>query len=844
MRMISLRLSARELRGGLLGFRLFVACLALGVGTIAGIGSFGAAITAGLERDGRQLLGGDLEFRLIHRAASDTERAFLKSQGDVSETVQLRAMAHAPASDIRTLIELKAVDQAYPLVGRVQLDSGQPLADTFTPQSGDRWQAVVDAAALVRLQAAVGDELVIGGARFRIAATISREPDRATEGLTLGPRVMIPLAALEATGLIQPGSLSYWHYRLALRPGISAAAVSETAKARFAEAGWRIRDWRAGSPGLRRFLDRAGLFLVLVGLTALLIGGVGVANAIHAHLQSKTATIATLKSLGATTGLIFRVYLWQTFLLAAIGIFCGVAFGAAVPYAAAGLLAGILPLPLAPALYPAALAQAALYGSLVALAFALWPLARAAEIRPAALYRDLVAPSRAWPKWPYLAATVLLFVLLGALAIAGAAEPKFATYFVLSAAVVFVFFRLVASGLGRVAAKASLRKSKGRMAARLRLALGNLHRPGASTTSLMLSLGVALTLLVTMALVEGNLHEQVSERLPDEAPAFFFIDIQSDQLADLRQLVTTIPEAGDLQAVPNLRGRIVRLRDLPAEKADVAPEQRWVLQGDRGLTYARQMPAGSRLLAGAWWAADYDGPPLISMEEAAARGLGLWIGDSVTVNVLGRDIEARIANIRQLDWSSFGINFVIVFSPGLLERAPHTFLATVKATPAAETALFRAVTSRYPNISVVRMKDVLTELNTIVGQVGGAVRGAAVVTLLAGLLVLAGALAAEHRRRLREGAILKALGATRRDIIAAHLLEYGMVGLCAALVAYGLGLAAAWGIVAKLMGAHFVPLAGTAAITALGGLGAALLLGLASAWASLGARPAPLLRQP
>ena len=836
--MLSLRFSLRELRGGLRGFRLFVACLGLGVAVIAGIGTLSASIVTGLERDGRSLLGGDLEFRLTHRGATAPELAFLESQGQVSQAVQMRAMAHALRSDERALIELKAVDGAYPLYGAVALEppsSPNDLHGLLAPRNGLPG-AAVDPQALIRLDAQLGDRLGIGEAEFEIRAVIAREPDRATEGLTLGPRIMIAAGALDATKLVQPGSLAYWHYTVKLRPELNAAQVQAIAKRDFAASGWRIRDWKEGSPGVRRFLDRASLFLVLVGLTALLIGGVGVANAVHAHLDGKTPTIATLKSLGAPSGLIFRIYLWQTLLLAVFGIAIGLVAGAALPNLAAGALADVLPLPLVPGVYWQPLALAGAYGLLVALAFTIWPLARAAEIRPAALYRDLVAPGRRLPRPIYVAATLLLFAALAALAILGTEERRFAGAFVFAAIIAFILFRLIALGVARLARHIRPRN------VRLKLAFASLHRPGAATAALLLSLGVSLTLLVAIALVESNLHAQVEERLPDEAPAFFFVDIQTAQLDDFRSTVLGIPGARDLETVPNMRGRITTVKGVPAEQIDVAAEQRWVLQGDRGLTYARDLPGGSTLLAGQWWPRDYNGPPLISIEEKAAKGLGVGIGDKLTVNVLGRDIEAEIASIRQLDWSSFGINFVLVFSPGLLERAPHTVLATVKADPATELALFRAVTQRFPNISVVRMKDVLTELNAIVLKLGAAVRGAAAITLIAGLIVLAGALAAEHRRRLKEGAILKALGATRRDVILAHVIEYGSVGLVGAALAFLLGWAAAWSMVTLMMNASFYFAPGVAAATALGGVAATLLLGLAGAWQALAAKPAPLLR--
>lgn len=833
--MLSLRFSLRELRGGLRGFRLFVACLGLGVAVIAGIGTLSAAIITGMERDGRSLLGGDLEFRLTHRGTTPEEQNFLARQGSVSYSVQMRAMAHSLRSDERTLVELKAVDGGYPLYGAVELEQPGTLDALLETRNGLPG-AAVDPQSLIRLDAAVGDRIGIGEAQFEIRGVIAREPDRATEGLTLGPRVMIAAEALEATKLVQPGTLAYWHYRVKLRPELTAAQVQDTAQKELPTAGWRIRDWKEGSPGVRRFLDRAALFLVLVGLTALLIGGVGVANAVHAHLDGKTPTIATLKSLGATTGLIFRVYLWQTLLLAAFGILIGLVVGTAIPNLAAGALADILPLPLVAGIYWQPLALAAAYGLLVALAFTIWPLARAADIRPAALFRDLVAPGRSLPRPVYVVATLLLFAALAALAIFGADERRFATAFVGSAIIAFVLFRLIAGVVARVARHVRPRN------VRLKLAFASLHRPGAATAALLLSLGVSLTLLVAIALVESNLHAQVEDRLPDEAPAFFFVDIQPTQMEDFRATVLASPGARDLETVPNMRGRIAKVKGVPSEQVEVTPEQRWVLQGDRGLTYARDLPAGSSLLAGNWWPRDYNGPPLVSIEEKAAQGLGVGIGDRLTVNVLGRDIDAEIASIRRLDWSSFGINFVLVFSPGLLERAPHTFLATVKAGPAAELALFRSVTQRFPGISVVRMKDVLSELNAIVLKLGAAVRGAAGITLIAGLIVLAGALAAEHRRRLKEGAILKALGATRRDIIAAHVIEYGTVGLVGATLAFGLGWLAAWAMVTLMMGATFYFAPGIAAATALGGVAATLLLGLAGAWQALAAKPAPLLR--
>ncbi|MGQ3074927.1 MAG: ABC transporter permease, partial [Ferrovibrionaceae bacterium] len=394
---LAFRYALRELRGGLKGFYVFLACLALGVAAIAGVASLSQGIDTSLSRDGRGLLGGDVEFRLIHRSASDEELAWLNAQGKVSTVLQMRAMAHA--GDRRTLVEIKSADQAYPLYGSVQLDPPMPLADAFRDGG-----VAVDETLLGRLGIKVGDKLTVGDEALTVRARVVREADRATEGLTLGPRVLMATAALERTGLITPGSLIYYQYRLALPPDRLDSAVMNEAKTKFPDAGWRVRDWRNASPGLRQFFDRVGLFLVLVGLTALLVGGVGVGNATRAYLEGKTATIATLKCLGASGADIFRIYLVQILILALIGIMIGLGLGAALPVLLVRLIGDMMPIPVELGIYPRALGLALLYGLLIALAFALWPLARARDVAPAGLFRDLVAPARRWPRPVYLGA--------------------------------------------------------------------------------------------------------------------------------------------------------------------------------------------------------------------------------------------------------------------------------------------------------------------------------------------------------------------------------------------------------------------------------------------------------
>lgn len=827
---LAFRYALRELRGGLKGFYVFLACLALGVAAIAGVASLSQGIDTSLSRDGRGLLGGDVEFRLIHRSASDEELAWLNAQGKVSTVLQMRAMAHA--GDRRTLVEIKSADQAYPLYGSVQLDPPMPLADAFRDGG-----VAVDETLLGRLGIKVGDKLTVGDEALTVRARVVREADRATEGLTLGPRVLMATAALERTGLITPGSLIYYQYRLALPPDRLDSAVMNEAKTKFPDAGWRVRDWRNASPGLRQFFDRVGLFLVLVGLTALLVGGVGVGNATRAYLEGKTATIATLKCLGASGADIFRIYLVQILILALIGIMIGLGLGAALPVLLVRLIGDMMPIPVELGIYPQALGLALLYGLLIALAFALWPLARARDVAPAGLFRDLVAPARRWPRPVYLGAMLAALGLAATVAVATTDERRFALMFVGGAIASFVVLRLAATLVQVLARRAGRPRSTA-----LRFAVTSLHRPGSATASVVLSLGLGLTLLVGIALIQGNLARQIDERLPKEAPSFFFVDIQPDQVEGFEQTVKAVPGAGEIRRVASLRGRISQVNGVPADKISASPEQRWVLRGDRGLTYSAALPDNNEIVEGAWWPADYKGPPLVSLEAEAAKGLGLKVGDRITVNVLGREMEATIASLRKLDWTSFSLNFVLIFSPGVLEAAPHTHIATVKADPAAEDAIFRAVTDRYANISAIRLKEAIDQAQTLIAAVGAAVRGAAAVTLVAGLLVLGGAIAAGHRRRVREAVIFKVLGATRADIARAYLLEYALLGLVTAVVAGLIGWAVAWGVVTQVMKAPWIFLPWTMIGTAVGGTALTVVLGLLGTWRALSERPAPALR--
>jgi putative ABC transport system permease protein len=844
-RALSLRLALRELRGGVRGFGVFIACIALGVFAIAGVGSSAQALVDGLAREGRAILGGDLSFNLVQREVTPAERAFLDSYGRVSAAATLRAMART-ADGRATLVELKAVDAAYPLYGAVVTAPAAPLADLLA-RRGEVFGAVAEPALLARLGLAPGARITIGEAAFELTAALTAEPDKLAGGIGFGPRVLISEAGLRATGLVQPGSLVRWRYRVRLPDGARDSDVrrmTDAAASRMSDAGWDIRTRINATPQLERNVERFTQYLTLVGLTALLVGGVGVANSAKHYLDRKRNVIATLKALGATGTRVFAVYFIEIMALAIVGVAIGLAFGAALPFAIAGALGSILPLPFTPALHPGELLAALAYGLLTAAAFALWPLGRAHDVPVSALFRDEVAQGperRRLPRARYTAAAALAALALTALAVAAAYDRKIAIIFVAAAAVVFLALRLVALALMAIARRVPRPRST-----EWRLAIANIHRPGALTPTVVLSLGLGLALLVTVLEIDANLRQQFMAALPEKAPSFYFLDIQAADADRFDAFLRAQAPRAEIERVPMLRGRIVAAGGRKVE--DIKPRQdaQWVLQSDRGITYTGEIPKGSRLVEGEWWGKDYSGPPLLSFEKKLADGLGLKLGDDVTVNVLGRNITARIANMRTVDWQSLGINFVLVFSPGAFAGAPATDIATVTwpggGSAADEIALVKAAGDAFPGVTAVRVKDALDAVGNLVVNLVLAVRVASAVTLIAAVLVLGGALAAGHRHRVYDAVILKTLGATRRQLITAYALEYLLLGLATVVFGVAAGSLAGWRVVADIMTLRFGWEGAPAVVAALIALAVTMLFGLVGTFAALGRKPAAVLR--
>lgn len=831
---LALRFAVRELRGGLTGLRLLAICLFLGVAGLSAVGSLTAAIGSAISEQGQALLGGDIEIKLLQRDASADELDAFRALGQVSTIMRTRAMVARDDGAEAILGELKAVDRAYPLYGSLTLAAGKKADRVKVGQV-----AIADALA-ARLRIAPGDRIRIGEARFEVVGLIADEPDKLGSGFSFGPTALINLADLPSTKLIQPGSIYDMRYRIRTSGGNPKLQIASL-NSRFPDAGWESNDRSNGAPATRRFVERMGQFLSLVGLTALVIAGIGVGNGVSSYLAGKRSAIAVMKTLGADNHTIFLTYLFQILIVACGGIFAGLALGALVPTIAVKFTGNLLPMPQGFMLYPTPLITSAGFGVLTAFLFAVVPLARAQRVRASTLFRGGIAKTER-PSARVVMIVTLTGLAITGLAVATAREPAFAAMFLGAAVTLLLVLTLIGSLVQWGAGKLGRPQNP-----LLRLAIANLHRPGAQTSRLVVALGLGLSLFTTLAVIETNLSGQMASSIPKRAPSFFALDIPQDQVDRFRAITQRTAPGADIVTVPSLRGAVVSVRGVRVADMKSIPNEAWVLRGDRGLTYSDQLPSGNRLVEGKWWPRDYAGPSLVSVDIDAGRALGLKLGDELVVSVLGVDVPAKIANFREINWDSLGLNFALIFSPNALAAAPHSYLATISVPPETnsvrEATLNRELARAFPSSSLVRIKDVIASVSDLLTQLSMAVRAAASIAIFAGIAVLVGAIAAAQQARIYDAVLLKLLGATRRQILAGQAIEYAVLAIVVATVSLGVGVGSGWYVATHVLGLDWAPDWTVVGITLIVGAMITLILGLLGSLPALTARPAQALRE-
>ena len=824
----------RNLRSGLQGFWILLTCLTLGVASIAIIGSLAAAIERGLAEQGQPLLGGDLEFSNLQTEITEPQSAYVESLGRTSRISSLRAMANAGGK--ATLVEIKAVDEQYPLYGELLIE--EKTAPLIVPQTAG--PIFVDPLLLGRLDVKLGETIKLGSVELRIGGVIKAEPDRISDGIALGPRILMSHATLKTTGLIQPGSLVTYRTRVKLLGNSdlkTAKALIVVAQKMFPDSGWRIRARDGAASGAERFVERLGFFMSLVALSALVIGGAGIANTVSAFVNRRRRSIATLKCLGLPNRDVLGLYLTEIMLVGSLGILLAMLIGAIAPFLLKISVGDLLPLPVATSVNLLPLGFAAILGFLVLAAFAVLPLARISHIRGADLFRGWVDSHNAQWSWGWSGIALLLLSIAAALAVLTSESAYVTSIYI--AGLVGSFLVLGALALALIAGVARLPRPPHVL---LRHGLSALHRPGNSSLSIMLALGLGLSLFVALALTDGTISRELRSGIPQQAPAFFVLDVRNQELEAFKQQFSKVPGVTGVGNAPMLQGRIVAIKGVPSDKVIPKPDAAWALRGDRGLTYSADIPNGSELVQGKWWPADYVGPPLVSMVDEIAGGLGLQVGDKVKVSVLGREIEAEVASLRRVNWRSMGINFVMVFSPNTLRSAPHSHVVTIQMTGGDEAGLLNAIAASYPSVTAVRVKDALATVSDLLGKMLMAVRAANMLTLLTGILVLAGALAAGLSIRSYETVVLKTYGASRRQLLGAFIFEYGLMGLFAAIFGVFTGTLAAWFLAYFILEMPFAFSWGVSIATAGLAIGLTIGTGLLVTVQALMAKPASYLR--
>lgn len=833
-------MARRNLRAGSRHYVPIVTAIALGVGAVVAIGAAADTARRVIARDARSLLAADVELRSTRPLTSNAESAVhrLTARGArATDVAELMAMATTP--DRTVLVELKAVEAAYPFYGEVETDPRAPLPALLA--GGPVFGAVVQEALLIRLGLSRGGRFRLGDAEFTAAAVLRAAPDQAVGAFSLGPKILISRDALDRTGLIKPGSRVRYRTLIALSAADpSAETVRDALRAELAAEPVRIAAYADGQPQLRRSLDRLRVYLGLVGVTALLLGGIGVAGSVRALLGERWLTLAQLKCLGADSRTIVMTTLGELAVLGLAGGVAGAALGAAGQRLLATAAGAFTTVGVGAPASPWPYAQGLAVGSLTGVAFSLWPLAAAARAPAAAALRHEAAPVRT----PARAAWLMIAM--------GAGGAGLLAWWQVGAPVVAAWY---VAGLGVVGAVLAASGWLLTRAARVlpaprsfawRRGLQALARPGAHAIAAMLSIGLGVTAVLIVGLVERAVRAELIEQIPRDAPSLFFIDIQPDQREPFAALAASRSIPIDL--VPVARSRLLSIDGRPIGSEGppgTESEYRWYFTREYVVTAGADLPRGNEVVAGHWWdalpAAEWSGP-LVSIEQEAARRLGVGLGSTVVFDVSGATVEARVASLRSVDWDTRALNFFMIFSPSTLDGAPITFLGAAQAPRSEEVSLQHAVVAAFPNVTAIPIGDVLASIARVVGRAASAARGVALLVAAMGFVVLASALAASREARLREAMVFKTIGAGRRAIARALAVEFGLVGAAAGAISAVLASVSAWAITrwgldlpwivspGYLLAAWALTVAGTIA------------MGLASTYRLLGKQPFAVLR--
>jgi putative ABC transport system permease protein len=842
-----IRIALLDLKGDLRHFGVLLACLALGTCTIAAVGSVGGALQAAIVRDASKLMGGDLEAARSDHRASAEEIAYLRTYGQVAEIDDSNGRGDGASGD-SAFLDIMAVDDNYPLLGHVvspQLPAGQKPAELLAPKDGV-YGALLDQVALDRMGIGLGGTFKIGDTEYQARGTISSLPDGAARGFHLGLLTVVSVDALANTPDARPpmpGMLTQYRYKVLLDNGMDYDQASTAILGHFNDpTHWKTRSPRDAAGNLARYYDMFTQFLTIVGLSALLVGGVGVSNAVSAYISERQRSVATMRSLGATSSRITVHFMVQLGVLSLIGVMIGVVLGAASTALALPFLGHMLGIDLPPSIDAEALLTAIGFGMLVAFGFSFLPIVRAQKLKPAMLFRSLgtseplehkhtVQPLVVLP----LAVTAGLIYLLAVLT---TGQISLVTWYAAGVVIAFLLLRFAGVGLQLL-----LRLLPPLPNADIRHAFKSIVRPGSPAPIVIMSIGLGLAMLLVIALLDNNLRGQLQGEITRDAPTFIVTDLFPDEVTDLADFSKTNPNIVGFTSAPMFRGAVTEINGRPAsEYKDVPEEAKFLLGGDTPMTWTGPLPPKTRVVAGEWWGPDYHGAPQISLRTSTAQALGLHVGDTITFSFYGQTVKATISNLREYEWQTGGLNFMVTFSPHALDGLPGSTLGGIKAAEGQEKAAERDLARAFPDLTFIPIGDALAKAADILDKLSAAVDIVGGLAVVNGLLVLAGTMAAGRKQREFDAVIVKVLGATRADVLRSFVFEYGLLGGFAAVLAAVIGIFAAWAITQKALEVGYAVDIPLILIVIAGTIAATIATGAATTWGALSTRPAQFLR--
>ena len=839
-----LRVSLIDLRGSVRRFVILIACLALGVAAIGTVSAVRSSVETAIQRDARVILGGDLELRAERSDVGEAVVAALEALGRVSREVELNSQAAAGGQT--AFLSLRAVTDAYPLVGEVVLAPGAEagsVAELLAQRTGV-FGVLLSQQAAQRLRTTVGDSVRIGAADLELRGIIEALPDQATAGFQLGAPALVSVPALAAAGLREEGVLSEFHYKVLLED-LDYDAASTALQQQFPDHDWRLRSPQQATATIERFIDVFGNFMLLVALSSMVVGGLGVANAVTAYVGERQGAIATMRSLGASGARVLVHFLMQIALLSLVAILIGLVIVVVATIALLPLLSGLvgLDLPVTPDLRSMAIAAA--IGVVAALIFSWLPLLQARAIRPALLFRAGSAGAIESLSWrALLAPGVLVPMLAGLAALFGltlliASDLRLVGLYFVGTLLAFGLLRGASALLRRLLARAPA--SRHRL---LRQAISAIIRPGAPTTTVLVSMGMGLSLLLLIVTTQSNINDQIASEVSAAAPDFVLLDMNREERETLAALVAEMPQIEAFETTPMLRGTITEVAGAPAPSSNDLPrEVAGMFRGDTALTWAAEAPGETVIEEGEWWPEDYSGPPLVSLDAELRDALDLDLGDTITISIAGRPLTMTISSFRAIDWRSPDFNFRIIVSPGLIESAPQSWFGTIMAAPDAAQAVETRLIADLPLLAFVPVGDALARVQSIFDGLTNAIALVSGTAVIAGVLVLAGALSVGRMQREADAVVMKVLGSRRSQVILAFLIEYALLGAIAAMLASAIALAGAWTAATYLLRIDFAVQPLQLALLAAAIVLVTTATGAATTWSAMSARPAARLRE-